>query len=161
MSTTTKSHQPAPRSTLRRLVTRRPVMSFLMMAFVSSWTIMLPLLLSESGLGVLPIQPPWQLFGTLMSVFGLALPAFLVTAAMEGKEGVRDLLHRILRWRAGVHWYLIALLGVLLATLLSPIPFLGVAPLETLAHNWTSLFTVFLPGVLVPFVLINLWEETA
>ena len=32
--------------------------------------------------------------------------------------------------------------------------------LEALAANWSLLFTVFLPGVLVPFVFINLWEET-
>ena len=99
--------------------------------------------------------------GSLMSIFGLALPAFLVTAAMEGKGGVRDLRRRILRWRVNVHWYLMALLGLFLLTLMGSIPFLGVAPLEALAQNWTLLFTVFLPGVLIPFVLVNLWEETA
>jgi uncharacterized protein len=72
---------------------------------------------------------------------------------------VRDLLHRLLRWRVGVHWYLIALLGLLVVTLLGAIPFLGAVPLEALARNWTLLFTVFLPGVLIPFVLVNLWEE--
>jgi len=122
---------------------------------------MLPLLLSESGFGVLPIKLPWQLFGSLMSVFGLALPAFLVTAATDGKAGVRDLLRRMLRWRVGVHWYLLALFGLLVVTLLGAIPFLGVVPLEALAQNWKLLFTVFLWGVLVPFVLVNLWEETA
>ncbi len=161
MSTTTKYHQPAPRSSLKRLMARHPVAAFLLMAFVFSWTIMLPLLLSESGLGVVPIQLPWQLFGTLMSVFGLALPAFLVTAATEGREGVRDLLSRILRWRVGIHWYLLALFGLLAVTLLGAIPFLGLAPLGALTENWTLLFTVFLWGVVVPFVLVNLWEETA
>ena len=162
MSTATENHQPAnSSSSLRRLVARHPVTAFLLMAFVFSWTIMLPLLLSESGLGVLPIELPWQQFGSLMSVFGLALPAFLVTAAMEGKGGVRDLRRRILRWRVNVHWYLMALLGLFLLTLMGSIPFLGVAPLEALAQNWTLLFTVFLPGVLIPFVLVNLWEETA
>ena len=150
-----------PRSPFRRLVARHPVAAFLVMAFVFSWTIMLPLLLSESGFGVLPFALPWQVFGSLMSIFGLALPAFLVTAATDGEAGVRDLLRRILRWRLGVHWYLLALFGLLLATLLGAIPFLGLVPLEALAQNWTLLFTVFLPGVLVPFVLVNLWEETA
>jgi membrane protease YdiL (CAAX protease family) len=155
------TRQPFPHSPFRRLVARRPVVAFLFMAFVFSWTIMLPLLLSESGFGVLPFALPWQVFGSLMSIFGLALPAFLVTAAKDGKEGVRDLLRRILRWRVGVRWYLIALFGLLVATLLGAIPFLGVAPLGALARNWPLLFTVFLPGVLVPFVFVNLWEETA
>jgi hypothetical protein len=91
-------------------------------------------------------RPAWQPFGVILSVFGLALPAFLVTAATDGKAGVRDLLRRSLRWRVGVHWYLIALLGLLVVTLLGALPFLGVVPLEALAQNWSLLFTVFLPG---------------
>jgi uncharacterized protein len=155
------TQHPIPRSPLRHLVVRHPVAAFLLMAFLFSWTIMLPLLLSESGFGVLPFALPWQVFGSLMSIFGLALPAFLVTAATDGEAGMRELLRRILRWRVGVRWYLVALLGLLVATLLGAIPFLGAVPLEALAQNWTLLFTVFLPGVLVPFVLVNLWEETA
>ena len=89
----------------------------------------------------------------------MALPAFLVTAATGGKEGVRDLLNRLLRWRVGIRWYLVALFGLPVAMLLAAIPFLGVAPLETLAQNWSLLFTVFLPGVILPFLHTNLWEE--
>ncbi len=72
---------------------------------------------------------------------------------------MRDLLRRCFRWRVGVYWYLIALFGLLVAVLLAAIPFLGAVPLEALAQKWGLLFTVFLPGVLVPFVLVNLWEE--
>ena len=90
---------------------------------------------------------------------GLALPAFLVTAATGGKEGVRDLLGRCLRWRVGIRWYLFAVFGILAAVLLAAIPFLGVAPLEALAQKWGLLFTVFLPGVVLPFLHTNLWEE--
>jgi membrane protease YdiL (CAAX protease family) len=156
-------NQQAPNSSslIRGVVARHPVAAFLVMAFVIGWGGMLPLLLSQSGpFGVLPIELPWKPFTAILSIFGLALPAFLVTAATGGKDGVRDLLRRIFRWRVGVHWYLLALFGLLVATLLGAIPFLGVVPLETLAQNWTLLFTVFLPGVLVPFVLINPWEET-
>jgi uncharacterized protein len=156
-----ENQQPANSSSLRRLVARHPVVAFLVMAFVFAWGGMLPLLLSESGFGVVPIELPWRPFAAILTIFGLALPAFLVTAATDGKAGVRDLLRRILRWRVGVHWYLIALFGLLVVTLLGAIPFLGVVPLEALTENWSLLFTVFLPGVLVPFVLINLWEETA
>ena len=155
------TRQPFPHSPFRRLVVRHPVVSFLLIAFVFAWTIMLPLLLSKSGFGVLPFVLPWQVFGSLMSIFGLALPAFLVTAAKDGKEGVRDLLRRCLRWRVGMRWCLLALFGLLAVTLLGTIPFLGVERLGALARNWSLLFTVFLPGVLVPFVLVNLWEESA
>lgn len=96
---------------------------------------------------------------TLATVLGLALPAFLVTAATGGKEGVRDLLRRLLRWRVGVHWYLIALFGLFVAVLVAAIPFLGVVPLEALAKKWGLLFSVLLPGIIVPFLHTNLWEE--
>jgi membrane protease YdiL (CAAX protease family) len=159
------TQQPTPHSPLRHLVARHPVASFLIMAFVFGWGGMIPLLLSENGpVTVLPIELPWMPFAAILSIFGLALPAFLVTAATDGKEGVRELLGRILRWRVGVHWYLIALFGLLLATLLGAIPFFGLAPIEELAQKWELLFTLYLWGglwgVLVPFVLVNLWEET-
>ena len=139
---------------------RHPVAAFLVMAFGFAWISMLPLLLSESGpFGVLPFALPLQPFASIMSILGLALPAFLVTAATDGKDGVRDLLRRCFRWRVGARWYVLALLGLLVATLMGAIPFLGVVPLGALAQNWSLLFTVFLPGVLIPFVLVNLWEE--
>src|SRR3712207_2549344 len=127
---------PTAHSPLRRVVARHPVTAFLVMAFVFSWAIMLPLLLSQSGFGVLPFALPWRVFGSLMSVFGLALPAFLVTAIKDGEEGARDLLGRVFRWRVGVRWYLLALFGLLAVTLLGAVPFLGVAPLGALAENW-------------------------
>ncbi len=161
MSTLIENRQPANYSSLRRLVARYPVAAFLVMTFAFAWTIMLPALLSEQGLGLLPISVPVEVVMTLSSVLGLALPAFLVTAATGGKDGVRDLLRRILRWRVGVHWHLIALFGLLVVTLLVALPFLGVAPLVALVQRWPLLFTVFLWGVLVPLVLVNLWEETA
>jgi membrane protease YdiL (CAAX protease family) len=167
MSTATENQQPAnsSSSSLRGVVARHPVAAFLIMAFVFGWGGMLPLLLSENGpVTVVPIELPWMPFTAILSMFGLALPAFLVTAATDGKDGVRDLLHRILRWRVGVHWYLLALFGLLLATLLGAIPFLGLTPIEELAQKWELLFTLYLWGglwgVLVPFLLINLWEET-
>jgi membrane protease YdiL (CAAX protease family) len=87
-------------------------------------------------------------------IFGLALPAFLGTAAMSGTAGVRDLLGRSLRWRVGIGWYLLAFLGLLIATLL-----VGTAPLEALVEKWPLFFTMFLPGILVPLVLTHLAEE--
>ena len=166
MSTTTQNQQaPNSSSSLRGVVARHPVAAFLIMAFAFGWGGMLPLLLSENGpITVVPIELPWMPFATIFSILGLALPAFLVTAATDGKDGVRELLSRILRWRVGVHWYLLALFGLLVATLLGAIPFFGLAPIEELAQKWELLFTLYLWGglwgVLVPFVLTNLWEET-
>jgi len=129
------------------------------MVFGFGWSSLIPILLSQNGFGVLPIELPLTVVQTLVTVLGLAVPAFLVTAATGGKEGVRDLVRRMLRWRVGIRWYLFALFGLPVAMLLAAIPFLGVVPLEALAQKWGLLFTVFLPGVILPFLHTNLWEE--
>jgi uncharacterized protein len=153
-------HQSAPHSTLRRLVARHPVTAYLVLAFALAWISLLPVLLSKNGFGLLPIELPIRLFNSLASFIGLALPAFLVTAATEGKAGIQDLLQRCLRWRVGIQWYLIALFGIFVGVIVAVIPIAGVTPLQMIVQKWDLLFTVFLPGVIVPFLLINLPEET-
>src|ERR687894_785978 len=160
MSTSTEDRQPASAYPgLRGLVARHPATAFLVMAFGFGWMSLVPILLSENGFGVVPIELPLTLVQTLATLLGLALPAFLVTAATSGREGVRDLLSRLLRWRVGIRWYLVAIFGLFVAVLLAAVPFLGAAPLEALGQKWGLLFTVFLPGVVLPFLHTNLWEE--
>lgn len=157
----TFAQRPALLSTSRRLIAEHPVTAFPVLAFTFAWTTMLPMLLSQQGFGVLPITLPVMLFNALASCVGLLLPAFLVTAAIGGKAGVQDLRQRGLRWRVGLHWYLIALLGLFVTVIVAALPFVGLAPLAMVTQKWSLLFTVFLPGVLVPFLLINWPEEVA
>jgi CAAX protease family protein len=151
--------RPASHSPLRDLVASHPVVAFLVLAFGFGWISLIPILLAENGFGVLPVELPLTVVQTLATVVGLALPAFLVTAATGGKEGVRDLLGRLLRWRVGLHWYLFVVFGLPVGVVLLAVVLHGAAPLGALAQNWALLFTVFLPGVLVPFLHTNLWEE--
>lgn len=123
MSTTTENRQPAtPSSSLRRLVAQHPIGAFLVMIYTFTWTVFPPVVLQGWGLRDLPIDLSEGLaFNALVSIatiFGVALPAFLMTAARGGKRGVRDLISRSLRWRVGVRWYLTALLGPLAAMVL-------------------------------------------
>ena len=147
------TRQPPPaRSPLARLVARRPVLAFLVMAYAIAWTIQLATF--QFGLS-------FRLGSSLGVIFGLALPAFLVIAATSGKAGVLDLLGRALRWRVGARWYIIALLGLPVTTLLVASVFLGVAPLQTLVEKWPLFFTIFVPELLLAFVLIQIFEQTA
>ena len=108
------------------LVARHPVGAFLVMAYPLGWFT----LFAANSLGV-----PFLLSSSLLTLVGLALPAFLVTWAMSGERGVRDLLGRCFRWRVGIGWYLLAFPGLLLATLLVGSVFFGTAPLEALAQK--------------------------
>ena len=64
---------------------------------------------------------PFPVFITLVvvSAFGPAIAAVAVTAREAGIHGVRALLGQLLRWRAGVVWYVLALGGPAVFTLLA------------------------------------------
>ncbi len=161
MATQSTLARPAGASPLKALIRRYPVMAFLVMTFGFAWGLMVPLLLSRQGLGLLPLDLPVPLFQWLATYAGLALPAFLVTAVVGGRAGVADLLRRSLRWRVGVRWYLVALFGVLGGVLILALPLFGAAPLQLLVQQRELLLTAFLPAVLLMVVSTNLPEEVA
>src|SRR3712207_6789878 len=150
-------------SSLKDVLARHPVAAFLVMLYAITWIIFLPVVLQGRGLLAMTIDLSEGLafngVVALASILGVALPAFLVTAATGGEADTRDLLRRCLRWRVGLRWYLIALFGLLVTILLGASVFLGLAPLEALVGKWQLLFTVFLPEVLFPFVFIQIFEE--
>ena len=51
----------------------------------------------------------------------------VVGAAADGRAGVRDLARRSLRWRVGVRWYLLAVLGLPVVVLAGTIALFGTA----------------------------------
>ena len=139
-------------STLTRLVA-----TFLIMAFTVSITIALLRLRTN---GDIHQSPSYQYFvGFLEHLFNVALPAFLVVSTLHGKDGVRDLARRSLRWRVGARWYLIALLGLPIGSVLCASVIYGVAPLNALVDNWQLLFTPILPDLLIRIVFLNTIEE--
>jgi membrane protease YdiL (CAAX protease family) len=135
---------------MRPAVRRHPVASFLVAAYVIFWASWMP---------VLFLDAPPRLFSAVGAILGLALPAFLVTAAVDGRPGVRDLLRRTLRWRVGIGWYLLAALAIPVGALVLAPLFLGLAPLAGLLANWPLLFTAFLPQLLLALVTVQFFEE--
>jgi uncharacterized protein len=97
--------------------------------------------------------------GVLVNVLGSAVPAFIVTALVSGKAGVRDLARRSLRWRVPLRWYLISLLAPLLIFLIAVTILYGFAPLRALAQNWLLLFSAFLAALAIMILLNNVAEE--
>lgn len=155
MSEPAATRQPASHSTLRRLVARHPVAAFLVMVYAVNIAVALVPVLTRRD--ILPFD--LSLYDSLGHIFGVALPAFLVMAAMSGKTGVRDLARRSLRWRVGARWYLIALLGVPVAVVLCTSALYGPAPLNALVQKWPLLFTEVLPLLVLLIVFYNLAEE--
>jgi membrane protease YdiL (CAAX protease family) len=99
-------------SGLRDPVRRHPVASFFALAYVISWSWWVPLALRgdvvRAGDGW-----PTHLPGLLVS----AIAALVVTALTDGRAGLRDLGHRIVRWRIAGRWWLLVVGTFALAAL--------------------------------------------
>lgn len=81
--------------TITWFVKRRPLITFFVLAFAITWTLV-PLVSISFAFPVL-------------GLFGPALAAIIVTAIAEGGAGVRALLSRVVQWRVGWVWYVAAL----------------------------------------------------
>jgi membrane protease YdiL (CAAX protease family) len=143
-------------SPLRSWIVRHPIATFLVLVYATTTALVfVPRVLTEPGLlpgGATP-------HGVLVNVLGSAVPAFVVTALVSGKVGVRDLARRSFRWRVPLRWYLISLLAPLLIFLIVVTILYGFAPLRALAQNWMLLFTAFLLALAIMILLNNVAEE--
>jgi membrane protease YdiL (CAAX protease family) len=99
----------------------RPVACFVVLAYAITWAWMFPLVAAgdvvETGVG-------WP--SSFPALAGPLLAASLVTALVWGREGLRDLLAGVTRWRMPLRWW---------AAALSPLAFLGVALLVAAAAH--------------------------
>ena len=144
---------------LRALVSRHPVAAFLVLALGSAYLLsVIPILMQYD---VLPGKTfPARLgldmerfFAAVLTVlvFGSAL---LVTFLDGGRGAVRQLFRRILRWRVGIGWWLVALFALPLLTVVIAVLFGDAAVLPSGDVLWRELV-----GILVAWLVINLWEE--
>src|SRR4051795_13691230 len=102
---------PRPRR-VRRIASRHPVLAFFLLAYAISWAWWVPLILSgdvvRAGVG-------WPTH--LPGLVGPAVAAVLVTAAVDGRAGLRDLVRRAVRWRIAPLWWLVVAATFLLSGL--------------------------------------------
>jgi membrane protease YdiL (CAAX protease family) len=122
MATAAPLQPDATRRGLKGLLARHPLVSYFLIAFTLSWLLFLPGPLMYYG--VLNLDPSALGMLAIAGLLGPILSGFIMTALIEGREGVGDLLRRIVLWRVGLRWYLFALLGLpvvmLLGTLVRP-----------------------------------------
>ncbi len=162
VSTSDGNHKAAHHG-FRGWAARHPLTAFLLVLFSIAYPLMaLPVLASHGVIpgGSLPGElniAPDELAGALLT-FTALLPATLVaTWATDGREGLRRLLHRMLRWRVGIGWWLVALAGLpLLTTGFALLLGDSVKPFDPV-----DLFVSQLGFWAVNLLVVNLWEETA
>lgn len=138
-------------------VRQHPVAAFLAATYLLVAIVFAIPLLGSNGLGMLAIPVPVEPF-LLVSTILLTVVAFAVTAAAEGRPGVRNLRSRAFRFRVSPVWYLVGLVALPLAALAVAVLLGGSSPLVTITARPT-LPVEWLISIVFLFLLINLWEE--
>ena len=105
---------------------------------------------------------PLGLWFTSVFTPGPFLAAVIVLALTMGKPGVKDLLRRMIKWRVGLRWYLVALGLPIVLTIIATglnVLWLGApAPTAKQLSGWPLVFPVLIVALLVPG-LGGPWEE--
>ncbi len=155
-------HEAAPHG-FRGWAASHPLTAFLLVLFSIAYPLMaLPILASHGVIpgGSLPAElniAPDELAGALLTFTALLPATLFATWATDGREGLRHLLHRMVRWRVGVGWWLVVLAGLpLLTTGFALLLGDSVKPIDPV-----DLFVSQLGFWAVNFLVVNLWEETA
>jgi membrane protease YdiL (CAAX protease family) len=143
--TDTSSEKP------RGLLQRHPLVCYFVMAYSFSWLAWLPYVLSQDGLGLLPVHLT-QLGSLPGAYLGPLLSGFLMTAATEGKPGVDRLRRRFVLWRVGWQWYLFALCGIPIITVIG---FLTQPGAEATVHPILPQLILFFPPLLLLEILTS------
>jgi membrane protease YdiL (CAAX protease family) len=132
-------------------------------AVVAAWVIAL---FAITGIGMLPLFfyrldlskltfssriPIIVGIGIELTAYAPTLAALLVAGLMPTGGGIRRLLHPVIRWRVGVHWYLIALVGPSLLFLVGDVIRLAIG--AALPASWLAIpgaaAVAFLVGTLI------------
>lgn len=100
-----------------RLLRAYPLISFFVLTYAVTWALWTPLLVKG-----IPAFSETRHVPSLATLPGIAIgvtgTAFLMTAVIQGRTGVRRLLQRLTWWNVGVGWYVVALLAIPLIELL-------------------------------------------
>jgi uncharacterized protein len=111
------------------LLARHPLFFFFLIAYAGAWLLEMPVVLSQTGTGLLPftLPAPVQLVLIAGATYtGPTLAAFTMTGVTEGRAGVKRLLRRYVLWRVHFRWYLFVLLVIPASVVLGAIVLPGV-----------------------------------
>lgn len=133
-----------------------PITWFYILAFGISWLGMIAIVLASRGIA--PFDRPYFQFLSIFYAIGPALAAVIVSQVAHGKAGVRALLKGLIRWRVGLVWYIVAVLGAAVLLIAAQVitRLLGLHVTITMPQVVLSPYVIF--GVAVNF-LANTCEE--
>ncbi|TNM51582.1 CPBP family intramembrane glutamic endopeptidase [Brevibacterium sediminis] len=154
-------HTTPSRRKLVNLFRQRPLTSFFVLANLLSWVTWTPYILSLNGVGAWGFRFPEilgtsQLLGVLPGAYiGPIGSAFLLTAVIDGRQGLKAWMGRLLRWRAAPIWYLIAVLAVPAGMVLTGLAFSA----GNIIAPSVAVLAAYLPMLAFQFITTGLAEE--
>jgi CAAX protease family protein len=145
-------------STLTAWVRRYPIGAFVAWYLPLCWAISFTPIVATNVLGL--DLPAWvtQVSYNAASLLAMFLPAVVITRLVDGPAGVRALLGRVVKVRASLGWYAVALLAHPVLTVLVAVLLYG-RPEATASTLLAALASGFLFQIVAGFFLNNLWEE--
>ncbi len=132
-SATLREEQPRGIPLTADLIRAHPVLAFFVLAYLLSWTYWLV---------VLGIMRHDTLAWFVPGAFGPPIAALAVTVHVDGRQGCRAFLKRLLMWRVKAGWYFVALIGLPALGLVTGVPF----------RNGTEPITGWSPAMIVSYL---------
>src|SRR5215217_1513745 len=136
-------------TTIKAFIKRHPLLSYFALTFAITWGLFVLAVGGPGGIPATKEKFTTLPLGAILAVLvGPSVSGIVLTGLVYGREGFRDLLTRLRRWRVGARWYAVALLTAPLVFTAVLIPLWLISP-------------VFLPGIFaseakVSFVLMNI-----
>jgi membrane protease YdiL (CAAX protease family) len=97
-------------STIKALINRRPVLTYVAITFVISWggifTVLGPRISPASSEQI----EIWMMLVYTAMLAGPSIAGILLTGLLDGRAGLHEFGFRLFKWREGARWYLMALL---------------------------------------------------
>jgi membrane protease YdiL (CAAX protease family) len=97
------------------LITRFPLLSYFVLAYLFTWSIEVPMLLAARG----SIDFHLPLFMETLASFGPFAAAVVVLKLDARSQGVKQLINSLLRWRVPLFWLLMTVLSPFVVMLLA------------------------------------------
>lgn len=158
--TTASALATARESRLRAFAKRHPLTAYFVLAYGLTWVFVIPIMLSQRGLGIVNLPDPLLFVFLLVSTYSGPLPAALImTTLIDGKEGRRQLWRRVFQWRVGIGWYLLVLVAYPAVFLAGLSVYSGVAPWLALIEHWQLILTFYLPAAAIGILFPSFGEE--
>lgn len=135
---------------IKEIIKKYPLVSYFILAYAITWVLVFPIITHI-------ISEKWHFLGA----FGPTISAFVVSFLIKGNIGISNLKDKIIKYRVGFRWILVALSPILLLLISLPMGYFISGSWfdfrQFIENNLFSLTSVFL--WILPLISYGIFEE--